>query len=60
MYIVTVIRDEGMRRYGYSDRETAIRRAYEFAEGSFKVLVDTLSGFVRDANGLSARRDKRL
>lgn len=53
MYIVTVIRNDGLKRYGYSDKERAIKRAYEFARGSVKVLVDTLDGFVRVANGLS-------
>ena len=50
MYIVTVIRDEGLRRYGYSDKETAIRRAYEFAEGSF--------GISRYAVGVCERRKR--
>lgn len=53
MYIVTVIRNDGLKRYGYSDKDIAIKRAYEFARGSVKVLVDTLDGFVRVANGLS-------
>lgn len=53
MYIVTVIRNDGLKRYGYSDKDIAIKRACEFARGTVKVLVDTLDGFVRVANGLS-------
>ena len=48
MYIVTVFSDSGLRRYGYSNRERSIDKAYEFAEHRpFKVIVSTLNDMVR-------------
>ena len=54
MYIVTVFGDNGLRRYGYSNREQAIAKAHEFAaSGPFKVIVSTLDDMVRTFNAIN-------
>lgn len=54
MYIVTVFSDSGLRRYGYSNREKAIDKAYEFAaHRPFKVIVSTLDDMVRGWNAIN-------
>lgn len=54
MYIVTVFDDNGLRRYGYSNRERAIDKAYEFAaHRPFKVIVSTLDDMVRGWNAIN-------
>lgn len=54
MYIVTVFDDNGLRRYGYSNREMAIAKAHEFAVSEpFKVIVSTLDDMVRTANAIN-------
>lgn len=54
MYIVTVFGDNGLRRYGYSNREQAIAKAHEFAaHRPFKIIVSTLDDMVRTFNSIN-------
>lgn len=54
MYIVTVFGDNGLRRYGYSNRELAIDKAYKFAACKpFKVIVTSFAEMVRDENAIN-------
>lgn len=54
MYIVTVFGDNGLRRYGYSNREQAIAKAHEFAaHRPFKIIVSTFAEMVRDENAIN-------
>lgn len=54
MYIVTVFGDNGLRRYGYSNREQAIAKAHEFAASKpFKVIVSSFAEMVRDENAIN-------
>lgn len=54
MYIVTVFDDNGLRRYGYSNREQAIAKAHEFAaHRPFKIIVSTLDDMVRTFNAIN-------
>lgn len=43
MYIVTVIRNDGLKRYGYSDKERAIKKRMNLRAGASRCLLIPLT-----------------
>lgn len=53
MYVVTVFKNGEWRRFGYSDADYAIMRAYQMSKGADRVFVYTLEFFASMANALN-------